>query len=500
MNRRIFLQVIAPAGVICAMLLLGFGVTAWYVQRLQTNRINSLTENASSLEAARRLEINLRRLRFHCFLYLIDPDPETSLIIQEHERDFENWLERAKQSANLPAETILIRAIEDGYERYRDEFERLKQGVAQDGPRRDFHRVDEANPVAHIVNACRDLFRVNENQIVETSLANERIHSELRWILLLLGSLGPICGLAIGFAIARGLSRSITHLRVHVRDMAQRMDLNAGTVRLDADGNLDELNREMQHVLQRVEEVMQRVQRQQEAVLRAQQLAAVGQLAAGIAHEVRNPLTSIKMLVEAALRTRNPRPFTEENLRIIHGEVARLERTVQGFLAFARAPVLRRDEVDLRDVVRQAVELIRARAAMQKVEIAWQPPPVTRPAAVDRDQICTVLVNLAINALDAMPHGGRLQFELDTAPDGAMEIMVADSGPGISAELSEQLFTPFFSTKATGTGLGLCISKRIVEEHGGRLTFRNCPNGGAAFMMTLPLPALRENHVLVARH
>src|SRR5204863_1868271 len=101
---------------------------------------------------------------------------------QDQERDFENWLERAKQAANLPAETILIRAIEDGYERYRDEFERLKQGVAEDGPRRDFHRVDEANPVAHIVNACRDLFRVNENQIVETSLANERIHNELRWI------------------------------------------------------------------------------------------------------------------------------------------------------------------------------------------------------------------------------------------------------------------------------------------------------------------------------
>src|SRR5204863_1094128 len=123
------------------------------------------------------------------------------------------------------------------------------------------------------------------------------------------------------------------------------------------------------HVLRRVSEVGERLRRQTDEVLRAQQLSAVGQLAASVAHEVRNPLMSMKMLVEAALRDHKPRPFTPDNLRIVHGEILRLEQTVQGLLDFARPPKLKKQPCDLRSVVGQAVELIRARARQQKVNV-----------------------------------------------------------------------------------------------------------------------------------
>jgi signal transduction histidine kinase len=109
---------------------------------------------------------------------------------------------------------------------------------------------------------------------------------------------------------------------------------------------------------------------------------------------------------------------------------------------------------------------------------------------VDRGQLGTVLVNLFLNALDAMPHGGRLEVELEpaTAVGRSIHLRVTDTGTGIPPEMAGRLFTPFASTKATGTGLGLSISRRIIEEHGGRISADNRPEGGASFTITLPAP------------
>src|SRR5260221_1178627 len=142
-------------------------------------------------------------------------------------------------------------------------------------------------------------------------------------------------------------------------------------------------------------------------------------VAASVAHEVRNPLTGFKMPVESALQSENRKPLNLEDLQVIHREVARLEQTVQGFLNFARLPAPRCSTCDLRDVVRQAVELVGARARQQGVTLDVHAPDAPVPAFIDPGQLDTVLVNLFINALDAMPQGGRLEDEGDhTSPAG----------------------------------------------------------------------------------
>jgi signal transduction histidine kinase len=320
----------------------------------------------------------------------------------------------------------------------------------------------------------------------ETFQESNRISQRLRWVLLLLGLGGPVSGLVVGYGIARGLSRSIHHLSVHVQDLAQRLDQDVGSVQVAGNGDIPTLDKQLRYVAHRVEEVVERTQSHQREMLRAQQLAAVGQLAAGMAHEVRNPLTSIKMLVEAALRARNPKPFTPDALNVIHEEVIRLEHTVQSFLDFAKPPALERVECDLREVAEQSVELVRARAAKQKVEVITRAPPEPVTGVVDRGQLRTVLVNLFINALDAMPDGGRLEITTERSPARELVITVGDTGKGICRDLFDRLFTPFTSSKPTGTGLGLCVSRRIVEEHGGRLTASNRPENGAMFTILLP--------------
>jgi signal transduction histidine kinase len=206
------------------------------------------------------------------------------------------------------------------------------------------------------------------------------------------------------------------------------------------------------------------------------------------------------MLVESALRSRNPTPLNAEDLRVIHGEVARLEQTVQGFLDFARLPAPQRCRCDLRDLVTQARDLVRGRAQQQSVAVTLHGLEQPAVGCVDRGQFSTVLVNLLLNALDAMPQGGRLDVELTAQASGAVRLAVSDTGAGIPAEMADRLFTPFATTKPTGTGLGLSISSRILEEHGGRITASNRPEGGACFLITVPPPPPEENHADLAGH
>jgi signal transduction histidine kinase len=269
--------------------------------------------------------------------------------------------------------------------------------------------------------------------------------------------------------------------------MAQHLDQAVASVSVVPEGDVHGLDRQLEQAVVRVREVAEQLQERQREVLRAQQLAAVGQLAASVAHEVRNPLMAIKMLVDAALRPHNPRPVTAENLAVIRKEVARLEKTVQGFLDFTRPPPLRRGPCDLRAVVADALALVDARAGQQQVRVEWQPPAGPVPADVDASQVKGVLVNLFLNALDAMAGGGRLEVGLRATSQGAC-LTVADTGAGIPPQMEGRLFTPFASSKATGTGLGLCTSRRVIEEHGGRLRGANRPEGGACFTITLPVP------------
>jgi len=179
-------------------------------------------------------------------------------------------------------------------------------------------------------------------------------------------------------------------------------------------------------------------------------------------------------------------PLTPEDLQVIYNEVERLERKVQALLDFARPAEARRQRCDLRELTGRAADLIRARARQQNVQIEAELPPEPVVADVDADQLASVLVNLFLNALDAMPQGGRLIARLERQPGGAVGVEVLDTGRGIDPAVAGRLFTPFASTKPTGTGLGLSVCRRVVAEHGGTLTGENRPGGGARFTITLP--------------
>jgi signal transduction histidine kinase len=319
----------------------------------------------------------------------------------------------------------------------------------------------------------------------QSAQESDRTRSRMIW----LGVMGGAGGLIGGFGVAWGLSRFITRLSVRLRDVHAHLDQEVASLRLTAEGgNLQKMDRQVGEILERVRDVVSQLQRQEREDLRAEQLAAVGQLAASIAHEVRNPLTSIKLLVGAALSGKAQKGLSDADLRVIHDEVDRLEGKVQSLLDFARPQEMMRQTANVAELVQQVVDLVKARMRQQSVSLNLDLPSEPLTAELDRNQFKGVLVNLFLNALDAMPGGGTLDVHLGRDARNQLELTVADTGPGIQTEVADQLFTPFFSTKPTGTGLGLSVSRRIVQAHGGSLTVSNRPEGGARFAIALPVP------------
>jgi two-component system sensor histidine kinase HydH len=324
----------------------------------------------------------------------------------------------------------------------------------------------------------------NQRRLEDTTDEHERVLRQLAWGMAGVAGLGGIAGLVFGFGTARGLSRTIHRLQVQIRDAAGKLDPKAPEIVLTGEGRLLELHEEIDNLTTQIERVVQQLHDREREVLRAEQLAAVGQLAAGVGHEIRNPLTSIKMLAQAAIED-GQAGLTTEDLRIIESEIRRMERTLQTFLDFARPPKPERRPVNLNMIIETVIGLTRGRADKQHVTTHLELPLGGVTITADGSQIQQVLVNLVLNALDAMPSGGRLMLCVRQSSD-RVELEVDDTGPGVSRDILPKLFQSFVSNKETGLGLGLVISRRIVEDHGGTIDAANRPEGGATFYVRLP--------------
>lgn len=221
-----------------------------------------------------------------------------------------------------------------------------------------------------------------------------------------------------------------------------------------------------------------------EQLLRAERLTALGELSAGIVHEIRNPLGAIKgavEIIEDGLAVDSPR---REFAIIAKAEVERLNRIVTEFLQFARSKKLEKHLTEINALVRSVCQLIEKQAAAQNVRMIDEFAQDLPPVALDHEQIKQVLLNLAINALQAMPTGGTLICRTRSAGNSVV-IEIEDTGGGVDAAVSPKIFEPFFTTKEKGLGLGLSVADKIVNQHGGSLTVNNSENG-AVFRLELP--------------
>jgi two-component system NtrC family sensor kinase len=250
---------------------------------------------------------------------------------------------------------------------------------------------------------------------------------------------------------------------------------------------IGQLGRDFNEMVQQLRESREELQRlYQTQISRAEHLATLGEMAAGLAHEIRNPLTGIAGVIEIIGRELPPSSPSREVLQEVRQEVRRIHDTLSDLLEYARPRPPQIRPADLNSTVEHAVFFARQQVLSQPIQIDFVPASGLAPVEHDPAQIHQVLLNLLLNAIQAIPEEGRIGVNVATEDHFAV-IQIADSGRGISPEVLPNIFRPFFTTKGHGTGLGLSLAARITEHHGGWIDVESQVGKGTVFSVRLPL-------------
>lgn len=294
--------------------------------------------------------------------------------------------------------------------------------------------------------------------------------------ILLLAALVSIAGtLATGLSLARGVAQIKRGLATLEHDFDFRLPERA-----DELGSIGRSINRMATVRRKLERELRREDR----------LRAVGRLAAGLAHEIRNPLNSIRLTVQLLERRLESNSIRSADLRTVRNEVDRLSTLLNDLLDLQSSRQPRPEVQAVVPVIQRCISLLERQAEMQNARVSFEPPPHEVFALFDAQRLTQTIVNLLLNALEASPAGGAIQVRACQV-NGIAKVEVQDEGPGLNAEQQERLFEPFYTTKPAGTGLGLAVSRELMRSQGGNLVFTPT-RVGACFVVELPASESRK--------
>jgi signal transduction histidine kinase len=294
-----------------------------------------------------------------------------------------------------------------------------------------------------------------------------------------------ICGVVL-LALAYFIQRPMVELQEKIARVGQGdLDVSVGFAKRNDE--IGDLGRNFNHMVQQLRESREEIERLHRTQMsRAEHLATLGELATGLAHEIRNPLAGIAGVVEIVARDLPPDSPVRSVVKEVRLEIAQINRILTDLLQTARPHPPQIRPSDLNTTVEHAVMLARQQAISRPIKITLDKDPSLPNVDHDSDQIHQVLINLLINAEQAIEGAGSIQVEVSSQGNKAM-VTVADTGHGIAPEHLPNIFRPFYTTKGNGTGLGLSLARRIVEDHKGRIEVDSELGKGTEFIVTLPL-------------
>ncbi len=341
---------------------------------------------------------------------------------------------------------------------------------------------DEAFQVGErLIRQVSDMIAITASRLeASTQRALAQIDRS-KYALFVLVGLSPLVSAALGYIFISGLTKPVGVLVNSTRRL-KTGDLDHRVTGLTDE--FGELGASINDMAASLKEHMLKRQR-------AEQMAVLGALSAGLAHEIKNPLAGIKVAMEVLSRDVDLSDEDRSVVEKVSQEVVRLETLMKSFLNFAKPPVPQPIEIDVNALVNSTLALHAARrpaaGGRGEIKIAKELGRLP-PVVVDPMQLQQVLLNLVINAIDAMPEGGVLTVRTEAESDpAAVRIDVTDTGKGIDPALVEKIFEPFFTTKHGGSGLGLAISRKLIEQQGGALSAAAGPAGGALFSVRIPV-------------
>ncbi len=318
--------------------------------------------------------------------------------------------------------------------------------------------------------------------------ARELLNNLIGMALILL-----IASAIIGLFGSRLLTRPLEQLSKATKIVAKgRFDVQVASTSSDEIGDLAGSFNQMASELDSREKQLKSAQ---EALVQSEKMSAFGQLGAGIAHEIKNPLAGILGLTQLSIRKMDKDDAIYKNLSIIEKETNRCTTIIQNLLKFARQEKVKFESVDLNGIAEDAMAIVEHQLEMNKVKLQSDFDPALPRVSGNANQIQQVLINLMINAQQAMEgRAGEVSVTTLGGNNGHVEIKVSDTGPGIPEELQAKIFEPFFTTKSVGkgTGLGLSVSYGIVKEHKGEIQLESSPDSGTTFSIIFPAIVMKS--------
>ncbi|MFA4901279.1 MAG: ATP-binding protein [Desulfobaccales bacterium] len=458
-------------------------VTLWHNESMDSLLTSLIDKNVASYQAAEELETALLQQKGFLTYYFLDGKTQWLEEMQRHNQVFEGWLVKARKSAYTEPMREIISQIDAEYQKYlvvRDQVISLyREGNRVAGAQLHW-RVRQQ--YVDILNLCHRYKLVHDYAISRVRTESQARARFIKAFALVAVPTVAILGILLAYILIKQILGPIRQLAL---ETAPANPEPQGPDEVKA------LSSRVHSLIEDVDQAQTELTRSQEHLVQSGKWAMVGKLAAGVAHSIRNPLTSVNMRLFSLKRSLAMSDSQQEDFQVIAEEIRHIDSIVRNFLEFSRPPKLKMQWISPSDVVDNALVLLRHRLESYEVDVKLVRTERLPEIWADPDQLKEVLVNLVLNACEVMVGGGAITIREEIRGDSPLGPVVvlrlSDTGPGIPQSVQDKVFQPFFSTKEEGTGLGLSIATRIIEDHGGRLELKSKKNEGATFIITLPL-------------
>jgi signal transduction histidine kinase len=465
----------------------GAAVMVWYSYSIERVLTTITDENLVAFQSAESLEIALVNQKGFVSYYFLDGNPDWLIQLEKYRRIFSEQLGQAKvlaQSKHRQATILKIDQEYDHYIREKDQvIEYYKSGEEKDGSK--LHQ-DVRNRFFAILQMCEDYKKEQTASIMEAKQNALTEAARLRDTAMAVIVTHILLVLLLAYLLVNQILNPVRALILET-SRSDNIELSGNDVKT--------LSKSVRGLIEDVGQTQVELEKSRENLLQAEKMAMVGKLAAGMAHSVRNPFTSVKMRLFSLSRSLKLTGTQKEDFDVISEEIDHIDTIVQNFLEFSRPPKLKIQPVSPSTVVDTALQLLCYRLESYNVKVDLHRNQILPAIDADPDQLKEVFVNLMVNACEAMTGGGTIDIheQVIGPPDRLQaQIRITDNGPGIAPPLSAKVFDPFFTTKEDGTGLGLSIVSRIIKEHGGRIDLASTEGRGTTFTIVLPTQGVKS--------
>ena len=437
----------------------------WYTYRLESFFSYLVDKEMAAHQVVDALETDLANQKGFVSYFFIDRNPEWLKMLEEYRRSFEKNLEKTKEFTLTENDKETIEKIESEYKEYIKAKDRVialyKTGEKDAGTH--LHQ-DLRIFYFKILDLCHDY---KNNYFEKTKEIGNESRTQARHLRI-------IAGTALSAAVLLSFILSfilMSQVLGPVRKLTQEIDRSSSPGKTQ-----NEVATLSHHVHGLIKDM--------------EKFALVGKFAASVAHSIRNPLTSVKMRLFSMERSLELSPGQKMDFEVISDEIRHINNIVQNFLEYSRPPKLKMQKISPSNIVDNVIRLLRERFESYNVVIRLERKKCLPELLADPEQLKEVLVNLLVNSCEAMENGGMITIHEEEVYERSGQfiiIRVIDEGCGIPLSIQDKIFQPFFTCKEDGTGLGLTIAARIINEHGGWLDLKSNEGKGATFIIKLPL-------------